>query len=175
MAEEEQPEAEAGAPSPANPAAWAVLGAASRDKADAFLARQIALTDIQIQQLAQVEHFEHSHLRWRRFNDLMKGGLQIVVLIAGVAVLSGIGFAMWSASRAEGLVVDSFTVPPSFTEVGISGDVVADDITGKLAVIREFAQSRSIARSQDVRQDRSDEIRVEIPETGVSLSQAWRT
>jgi len=176
MAEEETPEAEAGAAGApgASAAAWSMLGAASRAKADAFLDRQIALTDVQIEQLAQVERFEHSHLRWRRFNDLMKGGLQIVVLIAGVAVLAGIGFAMWSASRAEGLVVDSFTVPPSFAEAGVNGDVVAGDITSKLGAIREFAERLSISRSQDVRQERGEEIKVEIPETGVSVAQVWR-
>ena len=176
MAEEETPEAEAGASGApgVSSAAWGLLGAASRARADAFLERQIALTDVQIGQLAQVERFEQSHLRWRRFNDVMKGGLQIVALVGGVALLGGIGFAMWSASRAEGLVVDAFTVPPSFVEAGVNGDVLAGDITSKLGAIREFAERISISRSQDVRQERGDEIKVEIPETGVSIAQVWR-
>ncbi|MCU1386562.1 MAG: hypothetical protein JWL71_5259, partial [Acidobacteria bacterium] len=159
---------------PQGAAVWSALGAASRSKADAFLDRQIALTEIQIEQLGQQEHFEHSHLRWRRFNDWMKGGLQILTLILGVAIVAGIGAVVWNASQVEGLVVDAFSVPPAFASAGVAGDVVADDLTNRIATIRDFANDNSLARSKDVSKDGDQDIKVEIPETGVSLAQAWR-
>jgi hypothetical protein len=174
MAEELQSEEADLARGAQGAAAWSALGAASRGKADAFLDRQTALTEIQIAQLGQQEHFEHSHLRWRRFNDWMKGGLQILTLIVGVAVVAGIAAAVWNASQAEGLVVDAISVPPAFAAAGMAGDVVADDLTNRIAAIRDFANDNSLARSKDVSKDSGQDIKVEIPDTGISLTQAWR-
>jgi len=144
------------------------------EEAREYLRKQSRLADLQIENLRKLDEYETSHLRWRRFNDQMKGALQIMVVAVGAVVVIGIGVAMWNASRAEGLVVDSFSVPPSFAAAGIAGDVAADDMTDKIAAIRDFASDHSLARSKDVREDRDQDIKVEIPETGVSLAEAWR-
>jgi hypothetical protein len=47
-------------------------------------------------------------------------------------------------------------------------------MTNKIAGIRDFANDHSLARSKDVRQDGDQDIKAEIPETGVSFAQAWR-
>jgi len=71
-------------------------------------------------------------------------------------------------------VVDSFSVPPAYAQAGIPGDVIADDMTAKIAAVRDFANANSLAQSNDVSEDRSRDVKVEIPETGVSLAEAWR-
>src|ERR1700760_1367612 len=84
----------------------ATLGTVSDNpRVDALLERQIALADIQIDSLRKLDDFELSHLRWRRFNDQMKGALQILTVLVGAAIVAAIGAALWNASRAEGLVV----------------------------------------------------------------------
>jgi len=150
------------------------LHAVAADEARHYLREQTALARLQKDNLIEQNAFELSHLRWRRFNDQMKGALQIMVVAIGALIVVGIGAAMWNASQADGLVVDSFSVPPSFVTAGITGDVVADDMTNKIAAVHDFANDHSLARSKDVREDRSQEIKVEIPETGVSLAEAWR-
>ena len=153
----------------------ATLGTVSDNpRVDSLLERQVELTEIQIDSLRKQDEFELSHLRWRRFNDQMKGALQIMVVALGLLVVAGIGAAMWNASEADGIVVDSFSVPPGFARAGIPGDVVADDMTAKIAAVRDFANANSLARSNDVSEDRSRDVKVEIPETGVSLAEAWR-
>ncbi|HTT98468.1 MAG TPA: tetratricopeptide repeat protein, partial [Rhizomicrobium sp.] len=129
---------------------------------------------LQSDSLIEQNAFELSHLRWRRFNDQMKGAPQIMAVAVGAMIVAGIGAAMWNASQADGLVVDSFSVPPSFVAAGMTGDVVADDMTNKIAAVHDFANDHSLARSKDVREDRSQDIKVEIPETGVSFAEAWR-
>jgi tetratricopeptide (TPR) repeat protein len=148
-------------------------GAAS-EEARTYLREQTELARLQKQNLLEQNAFELSHLRWRRFNDQMKGALQIMAVAVGVLIVAGIGVAMWNARQADGLVVDSFSVPPALASTGTTGDVVADDMTDKIGAIRDFANDHSLARSKDVRQDRDQDIKVEIPETGVSLAQAWR-
>ena len=74
MTEEEEREASRSTRPQTDTAAWAVLGAASREKADLFLDRQSALSQLQMENL-QLENkrlhahhlFEVSHLRFRRF------------------------------------------------------------------------------------------------------------
>src|SRR4051794_16026428 len=77
-------------------AAALALGGASRNKADAFLDRQRALADLQIRQIEQVDPFEVSHLRWRRFNDQMKGAMQIMLVLTGALIVVVIGAALWN-------------------------------------------------------------------------------
>jgi tetratricopeptide (TPR) repeat protein len=157
------------------------LGGASREQADGFLRDQRRLTALQISRLkAQDAHFheeaelELAHLRWRRFEDRMKGATRLMLVAVGALLLGAVALAMWEASRADGLVVDAFSVPPTFAASGVAADVLADDLTTRLAAIRDFANDHSMARSRNVNQDRTQEIKVEIPDTGISLTQAWR-
>ena len=150
------------------------LGAGATEEARVYLREQTRLAKLQSDSLIEQNAFELSHLRWRRFNDQMKGALQIMAVALGALIVAGIGVAIWNASQADGLIVDSFSVPQAFAATGTTGDIVAGDMTNKIAAIRDFANDHSLARSKDVQQDRDQDIKVEIPETGVSLAQAWR-
>ncbi len=150
------------------------LGAGATEEARVYLREQTRLAKLQSDSLIEQNAFELSHLRWRRFNDQMKGALQIIAVALGALIVVGICVAMWNASQADGLIVDSFSVPQALAVTGTTGDIVAADMTNKIAAVRDFANDHSLARSKDVRQDRDQDIKVEIPETGVSFAQAWR-
>jgi hypothetical protein len=163
-----------GTPDPLAVHIAAAASGAAADDARAYLREQAELARLQKQNLTEQNAFELSHLRWRRFNDQMKGALQIMLVLAGALIVVVIGMAMWNASRAEGIVVDAFAVPPQLAASGLSGDVVADDLTGRIGNIRDVAEGASLDKSEDVRKNRDDDVKVEIPETGISLAQAWR-
>ena len=152
------------------------LGANTETAVDAraYLREQTKLARLQKVNLLEQNAFELSHLRWRRFNDQMKGALQIMIVMVGAVVVIALGAAMWNASQADGLVVEQFSVPPGFTAAGISGTTVADDLTQKIEAIREIANGRSLSVSKGVRNARDEEIRVDIPDTGISLAELWR-
>jgi tetratricopeptide (TPR) repeat protein len=99
--------------------------------------------------------------------------LRLATLCVGLTVIAGLGIAMWNAAQADGLVVESLSVPPRFAEAGITGGVLSDDLNNKLGAIRDLSDAASLTRSSDVSANRDDEFKVEIPETGVSLGQAW--
>jgi hypothetical protein len=153
------------------------LGGASREEADAFLKdqrkvllKQGALIDDQRHHLH--EQFKHLHLSvWEKQLGVL---LRVATAVVGIAVATAIGIVVWKASRADGTLVDAFSVPPQFAQVGITGEVVADDLTSRIGAIRDIAVNNSISSSRDIRQDSAEDIKVEIPETGVSLGQAWR-
>jgi tetratricopeptide (TPR) repeat protein len=155
--------------------------AGASEEAREFLRKQSRLADLQMENvrlqnenLQKLDEFEVSHLKWRRFNDQMRGAMQIMLVVIGAAVVIAIAAALWSASEAEGLVVDSFSVPPQFAQAGMAGDVVAADMTHRIAEVRDTANAHSIAHSKDVRLDRDQEIKVDIPDTGISLGEVSR-
>jgi tetratricopeptide (TPR) repeat protein len=179
--EADSPAAKPRAAPPGGSASWLALGAAGKAQADAFLHEQTILAReqarvaaLQAKNLIEQDRFELSHLRWRAFNEKMKGAGQIMLVAAGLLIVVMVATAMWNASRARGLVVDTFTVPPSYAAAGLSGEVLADELTNAVGAIRDLADTRSLVRSEGVRQERDNDIRVEIPETGVSIDQAWR-
>lgn len=159
----------------------AFAAAGATDEAREFLRKQSRLADLQMENvrlqnenLQKLDEFEVSHLRWRRFNDQMRGAVQMVLVVIGAAVVIAVGAAVWSASQAEGLVVDSFSVPPQFAQAGMGGDVIAADLTRRIAEVRDTANAHSIAHSKDVRLGRDEEIKVDIPDTGISLGEVSR-
>ena len=160
------------APNPAAlDTALAVTGADSEDARD-FLRRQSRLTDVQTEVLRELHAFELSHLRWRRFGDRMKGAFQILLVILGVLLLVVIGAVVWNASRSNGLVIDAFTVPPDMAAQGVTGQVVADKMLDDLDVLQKA--SKSTLTPANVTNDWTNDIKVEIPETGISLGEAYR-
>jgi hypothetical protein len=64
-------------------------------------------------------------------------------------------------------------VPPRFIEAGVGGEVMADDLMSKIGAIRDIAVAASLDESKGVSRDRDEDIKVEIPDTGISLGQAW--
>jgi hypothetical protein len=154
-----------------DPAALALaLTGASREKADAFLDDQRALIADQRHHMRE----QFKQLRLGILGQRLSIALKGLIALLGLLIAVGLGAAVRNASQADGLVVEAFSVPLRLAETGIAGDVVADDITNKIAAIGDIASSHSLDTSKDVSKDRAEDIKVEIPETGVSLGQAWR-
>ncbi|HEY1614090.1 MAG TPA: hypothetical protein VGF97_10405 [Rhizomicrobium sp.] len=167
-------ESSAGVPPDGGAAAALALGAASREKADGFLAAQTAIAELQREHLHEQRDLQISHLKWRRFNDWARAGWQMILAALGAVAVAAIATALWDAGQADGLVVDAFTVPPDFEQRGLNGDVVAEDIVERLGTIRKIAMATSYSITNDVSADRANDVKVDIPETGVSVSDAWR-
>jgi tetratricopeptide (TPR) repeat protein len=151
-------------PESADPAALSLaLAGASREEADAYLRDQRHHIHEQLKQI---------HLDiWEKWLGVL---LRIATLAIGLVVAAGLAAAVWEASRADGTVVDAFSVPPQLEQAGISGQVVATDLTERITSIHDIAQRSSLSSPKEVRQESAEDIKVEIPETGVSLGQAWR-
>ena len=140
-----------------------------RDEAAGFLRNQSTLVDIQKHHL----HEQFKQLRLATLSQRLTVALKFATGAVGVAVLLFLGAVVWNASQASGLVVEAFSVPPQFSQAGITGEVLSDDLNSKLGVIRDTLNASSLVRAGDVSVNRDNEIRVEIPETGISMGQGW--
>ena len=183
MAEEnEGRQAGAAAPGGAgiDPAAVALaLGSASRAKADEFLTEQIAVTRLQKERLAaQDRHFheeaalELSHLRLRRFSGWAKAAFEFSAGLIALVLAAILAFTVWNAAHSEGLIIESFAVPPDLAARGFTGEVVAGQVLDRLAAMQ--AATDSGVTNQGYSGGSGDDIKVEIPETGISIGELYR-
>ena len=171
-AREPEPEAEetlAGS----SPAAFEIAMASAKGgklppESAAFLAKQSRLLDLQAEHLHEQRELQLSHLKVRRWHDRMSLVLQALAVVIGLAVAIALAVMVWQARQDRGLVIEAFSVPPDMAARGLNGQVVASQLVDKLAAMQSRTDSGRPARSYQ--NNWGDDLKVEIPETGVSLS-----
>ncbi|HEY2356706.1 MAG TPA: hypothetical protein VGH86_04595 [Phenylobacterium sp.] len=114
------------------------------------------------------------HRRWQIASEQAGFALKMLTAAAGVAAAVGFGLMVWDASRANGLVVAGFSAPPPYAARGLSGEVLGNDLTNRIAALARFTNANSLTHSGDVRADGGESVKVEIPQTGVSLGELAR-
>ncbi len=179
--------AEAADAAGADPVAAALaLGGASREKADAFLDDQRALAadqrghiadqrrmlHIQMEELRDENPLKLSHLRIRRLGDYARMAFEVSIGLLMLAAVSGLGLMVWNAAHAEGLIIEAFSVPPDLANRGITGQVVASQMLDQLTNMQNITQSSRPGRSYA--NSWGDDLKVEIPDTGISVGEAYR-
>jgi tetratricopeptide (TPR) repeat protein len=138
-----------------------------RAKVDIFFDRQNALALLQEHHLR--EQFKNLHLAvWEKRLGVF---LRLATLVVGVAVATGFALMVWDASRSKGLLIEPFSVPPDMAGRGLNGQVLAAQLLDRLAVLGSSESSRS---TQSYANNWGNDIKVEIPETGVSISELER-
>eukprot|EP01034_Spumella_vulgaris_P011356 gene11356-14442_t len=135
-------------------------GKAPTGEASALLRRHSALIDEQIG-LARNERFRN---RIRSIRDIAISAMVIGLVVAAGAVV-------WNASRASGLVIQPFTVPPELVEGGLDSRAVAALFQDEL--IRLEAATVSPRPAASFRNDWSGAITVQVEAGGLSLTNAY--
>jgi len=136
------------------------LAGASRPEADAYLRDQRHHLHEQLSQI---------HLDvWEKKLGVL---LRLATLCVGLAVAGGLGKMVWDAAHSKGLVITPFNVPPALGERGLTGEVIASQMIDKLTVMAKTESSRAF---QNYANNWGSNIKVEIPETGVSIGELQR-
>ena len=152
----------------------ATLGTVSDNpRVDALLERQVALADLQIDDLKKKDSFEVSHLRFRRFSDWAKFALEVSAGLIALLIVSALGAMVWHASRSRDLVVDPFSVPADVAQSGMTGNVLAARVLDRLGAMQAGTSSLAEGAGSYRSEDR-DKVRVEIPDTGISIGELDR-
>jgi len=138
------------------------------EEVDRFLAKQEGLIDDQRAHL----HEQMAHMRLRYGLDRLKYITQAGVLLVGALVVIAVGWMAIDASRANGVVIKSFSVSPDLARLGVTGDVVASQLLDKLTDITD--RSQTSAASGKFGAGWGQNISLQIPETGVSLGEVDR-
>ncbi|MBV9992581.1 MAG: hypothetical protein JOZ72_14980 [Alphaproteobacteria bacterium] len=167
MAEESEDLANAAAA-----AAQAALAGASRDKADAYLEQQIQLSRMQLEDMRRENRLRHWSFVVRHVGDVLKLAFELAFAFLILAVAVGVGATLWSAAHDNSLVIEAFSVPPDLGSRGMSGETVASALLDKLAALQDETDSARPADSYA--NNWGDDIKVQIPETGVSIGEVYR-
>ncbi len=137
------------------------LSGASRAKADAYLDDQRHHLHEQLKQI-HLDIFE----KW------LGVALRLATLCVGLAAATGIGLMVWDAVQANGLLIEPFSVPPDMAAQGLTGQVVASQMLDQLSGID--SRTRSVRPPRSFANNWGKDIKVEIPETGVSIGEFRR-
>jgi tetratricopeptide (TPR) repeat protein len=138
------------------------------DVADAFLQDQRVLVGKQLHHLDQ----QFRRLKLQIWSDRLRLALQGLTILAVVLLLAGVGMMAWQASRADGVVIEAFGVPPDLAAKGWSGQALANRIEDRLN--RMQADTVTDRPGASYASDWGRDIKVEIPETGVSVGELER-
>src|SRR5262249_38163062 len=81
-------------------------------------------------------------------------------------------FLVWDASHSNGLLIEPFSVPPDLAQSGMTGQVVAAQLLDQLVAMQAQTTSQRAPKSYVNSWDEKG-IKLDIPETGVSLAEVY--
>ena len=137
-----------------------------------FLESQTKLQDLHEKKLkADLRHL-HTELQLQKIANVrerLKLVLDVGLALLGLALIALIGAAVYSATRSQSVVVDAFSVPPDFAAQGNTGVVVAGGFLDRLTTLQNA--TRADATHHSIEDAWSNDVKIDIPETGVSLGE----
>lgn len=162
---------------PFDPAATAfALGAvndpAMREDVRDYLRRQSELAALQIEDLKREDGVRHWSIRVRHISDLLRLGFELAAALIVTAIVLFIGGAVWGAAHDNSLVIEALHVPADMAANGLTGEVIATQVQDRLAWMQ--ASTDTIRQASSYRNSFADDIKVEIPDTGISIGEFYR-
>jgi tetratricopeptide (TPR) repeat protein len=164
------PEAE-----PASPGDVALAAALDEARANPDLSPPVrALFEAQARLVDDQRHHLAEQLRVVRldkWSKRLKLLLQAITILIGAAILAGVGALIWTAHTEQGVRIEAFSVPPDLAQRGITGKVVASKLLDDLNEMQTATDNESSRPRRSYANNWSDNLKVEIPETGLSIDQ----
>jgi tetratricopeptide (TPR) repeat protein len=112
------------------------------------------------------------HRRWQIAGERTGVVLKLLTAAAGLTAAAALGLVVWQASKASGLVIEPFSVPPDLAARGVTGQAIAAQLLDRLSDMQ--AQTLAAKPGLTARNDGGAELKIEIPQTGVSLGEVSR-
>src|SRR5665213_1734119 len=134
----------------------------------AFLKEQRKLMEEQREQLRdQVRRLKLGIID-QRFSIALKAMTALIVF----AVAGALALMVWNAAGSGGLVIEPFSVPPDLAARGLTGQVVASKLLDRLVAMQQQTDSQRDPATYT--NYWGDDVKVEIPSTGVSIGELER-
>lgn len=162
-------------PTPLDPTAAAIAAEAAKgnpelaENASAYFVKQRRLVEIQTEHLHEQRAVNLQLLKLKRFDERLRVALRLFLILVATVVGIGALIMIHDAIADHGLVVEAFSVPPDMVQDGLTGEVVATRFMDKLQAMQTATMSDRPADSYQY--NWGSDIKVEIPETGLSLGE----
>jgi tetratricopeptide (TPR) repeat protein len=124
-----------------------------------------------LEQQAELIKAQVGELRLRAVGEHIRaalwGSLALVIAVAACLIVT----VVVKAARSDTLIIQPFDVPPALEAKGLTGKVVAIQVLDKLAELQ--ATSSSSRPAATYANNWTDQIKIEIPNTGATVDQIW--
>ena len=137
------------------------------------------MVEVQTRHLNEEHPLRLTHLknqlreeRLRRMGMRLRVGFQLIIVLFAVGIFIGAALMVRDAVSSHLVVIDPFDTPPSMAPNGITGKTVASGLLDVLSKIQ--AATRGDAERRSISNAWTNDIAIEVPETGVSVGQIER-
>ena len=130
------------------------------------------LMSLQMEHLHEQRALALSHLRLRRFTDRLKAATQTFISLVTAIVAVFVVIMIHDAFTSQSVIVDPFDAPPALAARGLTGKGVASALLDQLTRLQ--AAARGTAARRDLSNAWTNDIKVQVPETGVSIGEIDR-
>ena len=144
-----------------------------------FLRDQSRLLKSQVEELNEQRALRLSHLesqhregKIRRAGQRIRVGMQSFVALVIGLIAMGVVVMVYDAFTSRQVVVDAFKAPPVLQSRGVTGEVVAAGVLDTLQKLQDA--TRTSTKGLQSRGAWASDVKVEVPETGVSIGEVNR-
>ncbi|MBV9992580.1 MAG: hypothetical protein JOZ72_14975 [Alphaproteobacteria bacterium] len=141
--------------------------------AKAYLEEHTRLTRLQIAQHEEENATRRRLLKLEHASAIFKLALEVAAGLVATVVVIALAAMMWNAANDQGLVVESFSVPPDLAGRGLTGEVMAARLLDRLSAMQQQTQSSRAPSSYE--NNWGNDIKLQIPDTGVSIGEFNRS
>jgi tetratricopeptide (TPR) repeat protein len=141
-------------------------------KASAYFDKQSHLVEVQTEHLHEQRAVTLQLLQLKRFGELLRVGLQVFFILVATGISIGILVMLRDAFTSHRVEIEPFHTPPSLSASGIDGTVVAVGLLD--AISRLQSATRSTAEKRDLTTAWTNDIKLAVPESGLTLGEVSR-
>jgi tetratricopeptide (TPR) repeat protein len=139
--------------------------------ASEYLIEQRRLVQLQIRHFDEERRLAIAAAKRKRYADRIRNVLSTLVVLIVLGLVIAISRVTFEAINDHSIVVETFTVPPDLAARGASSQAVAENLVSRLAAIRSTVNLYSLAQTEEIHADQSGAVKIEIPQTGVSVDE----
>ena len=149
------------APETPDPVELAMVQVSGSAAAQVLLEKQAFLIDADLE-----------HRRLQIGGERLKRIVWFVLALLAGAILLGSLYAIGAATQSRAFVMEPLRVPPALVQRGVDGTVLASRLVDDLRSLE--AGTDSVRAPSSYSSSWEEDVRIAIPQTGISLGEAWR-
>ena len=138
----------------------------------AMFRKQTEVLEVQKRSLEAEHEFFEAEWAPRLLALRLRAGFQIFVVLVAAVIGLGVAVMVHDAFTSRSVVVEPFHTPPVLAANGIDGTVVAAGLLDEISRLQ--AATRSTAERRELTNAWTNDVKLAVPETGVSLGDISR-
>ena len=142
------------------------------DEARDYLKDARRLLGMQMEHLHEQRTLNLRHMQARRWKDGLQLAFQLFTALVAGALGFGVVVMLHDAFASHSVIVEPFDAPPALAAKGLTGKVVAGGLLDELTRLQNA--TRTTAAKRNLSNAWTSDIKVEVPETGVSIGELDR-